>query len=299
MQASTKSLVFALLAVLLWSTAGSAFKLSLAYIDPPGLLLIASLTSLIILVIMSLFQGSFGQIIQPGFKGMWHSMLLGFLNPFLYYLVLFEAYDRLLAQEAMVLNYLWPVLLVLLAIPILGQVPSILQWAGILLSFSGTLLIASQGSSGGFSFRDPVGIGLASGSALIWALYWLLNLRDQRESIPKLSLNFFFGAVFIVTYILIRGFNISLPAPALLGGVYIGLFEMGITFMLWLSALKVARNTAIVSNLVFLSPLLSLLWIHLLVGEQILLGTIGGLALILGGIALQHLNKRGGRRIRN
>lgn len=299
MQATSKSLVFALLAVLLWSTAGSAFKLSLAYIDPPGLLLVASLVSLIILVIMSLFQGELTQIIQPGFKGLWHSMLLGFLNPFLYYLVLFEAYDRLMAQEAMVLNYLWPVLLVLLSIPLLKQLPSILQWAGILLSFSGTLLIASQGSSGGFSFRDPLGIGLASGSALIWALYWLLNLRDQRASLPKLSLNFFFGSVFIIIYTLIRDFSITFPSPALLGGAYIGLFEMGITFMLWLSALKYARNTAIVSNLVFLSPVLSLLWIHLLVGEKILLGTIVGLALILGGIALQHLNKKLGRRIRN
>jgi drug/metabolite transporter (DMT)-like permease len=299
MQASTKSFVFALLAVLLWSTAGSAFKLSLAYIDPPGLLLIASLTSLLILFIVSLFQGSLAQIIQPGFRGMWHSVLMGFLNPFLYYLVLFEAYDRLLAQEAMVLNYLWPVLLVLLAIPLLGQVPSILQWAGILLSFSGTLLIASQGSNEGFSFRDPAGIGLASGSAMIWALYWLFNLRDKRENLPKLSLNFFFGSLFIVLYTLIRGQSFSFPSPALLGGVYIGLFEMGITFMLWLSALKYARSTAIVSNLVFLSPLLSLIWIHLLVGEQILVGTMGGLALILGGIALQHLQKRSGRRIRN
>jgi drug/metabolite transporter (DMT)-like permease len=287
MQASTKALGFGLLAVLFWSTAGSAFKLSLSYADPPNLLLIAVLTSFLVLLLMSLLQGRFDQVFGDGKRAWMHSALLGLLNPFLYYLILFEAYDRLLAQEAMVLNYLWPVILVLLSIPMLGQVPSQFQWAGILLGFSGTLVIASQGSILGFTFQDPVGVALASGSAFIWALYWLLNLKDQRESLPKLSLNFFFGLAYILVYILVRGHPLPSLPQALPGGVYIGLFEMGITFVLWLSALKYARNTATVSNLVFLSPLLSLFWIHLLVGEKILSTTGIGLALILLGIALQ------------
>ncbi|HPY52190.1 MAG TPA: EamA family transporter, partial [Sedimentisphaerales bacterium] len=73
----------------------------------------------------------------------------------------------------------------------------------------------------------------------------------------------------------------------LIGGVYIGLFEMGITFLAWLKALKLARTTAHVVNLIYLVPFLSLLVIALVLDEQILPATLVGLVLIIAGIVLQ------------
>lgn len=67
---------------------------------------------------------------------------------------------------------------------------------------------------------------------------------------------------------------------------------MGITFIVWLSALKKSQTTAHISNLIFLSPFLSLIYIHFLVGEEILLSTIAGLALIIAGIFLHHYGGR-------
>ena len=37
----------------------------------------------------------------------------GLINPCIYYLLLFQAYDRLLAQQALALNYTWPIVLVI------------------------------------------------------------------------------------------------------------------------------------------------------------------------------------------
>ncbi|VEB44393.1 Uncharacterised protein [Chromobacterium violaceum] len=59
--------------------------------------------------------------------------------------------------------------------------------------------------------------------------------------------------------------------------------------MLWLSAMKLTRSTASIANLIFLSPMASLLLIHLIVGEAILPSTLLGLALILGGLLAQKL----------
>jgi drug/metabolite transporter (DMT)-like permease len=73
----------------------------------------------------------------------------------------------------------------------------------------------------------------------------------------------------------------------LVGGVYVGLFEMGITFLAWLKALRSARTTAHVVNLIYLVPFLSLIVIALVVGETIRLSTIVGLVLIVTGIVLQ------------
>ena len=289
MKDQKKAVLLALLAVLLWSTAGSAFKLSLRYTTPIPMLLLSVIAAVVVLIVLQYRNGGLVQAIRLSRRQWLMSALMGFLNPFLYYAILFVAYDRLLAQEALVLNYLWPVLLVLLSIPMLGQRLSLNQGAGILVSFAGMFVIATQGDFQGFRFTDAVGVGLAAGSALIWALYWILNMKDKRESLPKLLLNFSFGLLYILLYFVFSGEELPRASEAWLGSAYIGLFEMGITFVVWLGALKLARNTASVSNLIFLSPLISLFWVSLTVGEAILPSTMLGLALILGGIGIQNV----------
>jgi drug/metabolite transporter (DMT)-like permease len=69
--------------------------------------------------------------------------------------------------------------------------------------------------------------------------------------------------------------------------VYVGAFEMSITFILWLSALRLSENTAKVGSLIFLSPPLSLIFIHFFVGEDITGATMAGLGLILLGLVAQ------------
>ena len=84
--------------------------------------------------------------------------------------------------------------------------------------------------------------------------------------------------------------NVKVPSlNGLLGAVYVGLFEMGITFLLWLKALKFSKTTAHVTNLIYLVPFLSLVLIRLTVGEAILPSTIVGLIFIVGGIIYQRL----------
>jgi drug/metabolite transporter (DMT)-like permease len=77
------------------------------------------------------------------------------------------------------------------------------------------------------------------------------------------------------------------PWPGIAGSIYIGIFEMGATFFVWLKALEYAENQAPVANLIYLSPFISLVFIHLVLGEKILATTIIGLFLILLGIIIQ------------
>ena len=75
----------------------------------------------------------------------------------------------------------------------------------------------------------------------------------------------------------------------ILGAIYIGLFEMGVTFLVWLRALKLAKTTAHIANLVLLAPFFSLVAIHFVAGEEVFSSTIIGLLLIIGGIILQKI----------
>jgi drug/metabolite transporter (DMT)-like permease len=282
-------------AALLWSTVASAFKLSLRHIEVLHLLLFAGAVSVVVLSVLLVAQGKIRLLRETRPRDLGRSALLGLLNPFLYYAVLLEAYDRLPAQQAQPLNYTWAIALAILAVPFLGQRLGIRGALGIALGYSGAWVIATRGDLTGVRLSDPAGVALALGSAVIWALFWIGNVRDGRDEVVKLFLNFACGLVFILAVVL-AGPGLRLPAGAgLLGAAYIGTFEMGITFVLWLRALRLTDSAARTGNLIFLSPFLSLLFIHYFVGESIHPATVVGLVLVAAGIGVQRTG--GGDRV--
>jgi drug/metabolite transporter (DMT)-like permease len=288
MKQQQKAYLFALSAILLWSTIGSAFKITLRYISFIELLFYASLVSAITLFVVLAMSKKIILLLRLKQKDLLNASLLGFINPFLYYIFLLNAYNLLLAQEAGTLNYIWPVVLVLLSIPLLKQKIGWISLAAILISFVGTVIIGTQGQLFSLKFSNATGVGLALGSAIFWALYWILNVKDRSDAVLKLFLNFAFGLFYIFVFLICTTGFTKPTANGLAGSIYIGLFEMGITYILWLSALKYSVTTAKVSNLVYLSPFISLFFIRYAVGESILISTILGLAMIVGGILLQQ-----------
>jgi drug/metabolite transporter (DMT)-like permease len=270
----------------------SAFKLSLRYLTFAELLLYASLASVFVLTAMLLAGGKLAELKTWPRREFLRSALLGFLNPFLYYLVLFKAYSLLPAQEAQPLNFTWPIVLVVLSIVILGQAVRYMTLLAMAISLLGVLVIATRGNVLDWQITNGLGVILALSSTVIWALYWLYGIKDNRDPIVRLCLNFAFGTVFVTVYMLLLEPWRMPPIEGLAGAFYVGLFEMGITFVLWLKALKLSRTTAEVSNLIYLSPFLSLLVIHVAVGEPIYPSTVIGLGLIVSGILLQQFSLR-------
>ncbi|RLD74922.1 MAG: EamA/RhaT family transporter [Bacteroidetes bacterium] len=291
MSRQQKAYLLALIAILLWSTAGSAFKLTLEHISSAQLLLYASFFSLLFLTAWKAVEGNLILSFKISQREYLNSAIMGLLNPFAYYIILFEAYDLLLAQEAVALNYVWPLTLVLLSIPVLKQRISLLSVLAILISFAGMLVIIMKGSFGDVELSSPRGIFFALISSFFWASYWLMNMKDKREEVSKLLVNFVFGFFYVLIYVFVTGVDIQISMEGIGGSIYVGLFEMGLTYVLWLKALQLSSTTAKVSNLVYISPFLSLMFVSVAVGETIYLYTIGGLALIVGGIVLQRLVK--------
>ena len=289
MKNQKKAYLFALTAVAFWSTMGTAFKLTLNYVGYLQLLLYAALISVCLLFVILLIQHKLYILRQISRKDILLSAGMGFLNPFLYYVVLLKAYSILLAQEAVVLNYVWPIMLVLLSIPILKQKIGWQSILAIIVSFSGTVIITFHGNFSEFTLSNPLGIVLALCSTIIWALFWLLNVKDKREEVSKLFLNFAFGFLYILLFSTFYSDIFIKSWQGLLGACYVGFFEMGITYIIWLMALKLSATTAKVTNLIYLSPFTSLIFIHFIVGEKILISTITGLVLIIAGIVWQQL----------
>ena len=150
-------------------------------------------------------------------------------------------------------------------------------------------MIASVGEPFNLKINEPLGVILAAGSSIIWSFFWIFNMRDKRDELDKLVLNFFFASLYItVVTVILSEIPVSVNQGTWLA-VYSGAFEMGFTFLFWLKALQLSTTTDRVSNLVFLAPFFSLIVIHIFVGETIYLTTIFGLVFIVSGIIIEKI----------
>lgn len=285
-----RAYLFALLAVLFWSTISSALKITLRYMAFDQMLLWSVLGGIFILTVINQTGKHALKLKHLTKKDFLSSAIMGFFSPFMYYLILFKAYDLLEAQIAGVLNYTWPIVLVLLSVPMLKQKISFKSLLAISISFLGILLVSTRGNFETFHVLNPLGVSFAVGSAFFWAFYWIFNMRDRREDSGKILLNLIFGFFYILLYFLFMGKAPVFPdVKGIIGSLYIGLFELSFTYVIWLKALNYSKNVVRVSNLIYLSPFLALFWIQEAVGETIHLFTIAGLALIVLGIILQQI----------
>ena len=283
-----KAYIYGVCTLICWSTVATAFKLSLRHLDPAQLLLYSTLASIFVLAVILAARGGLPLLFSYNKRQYLLSLGMGVLNPFLYYLILFKAYDLLPAQQAQPINQTWAITLALLAIPLLGQRLSRGDILGAIISYCGVVVISTRGDVLSFSFSDPFGVFLALLSTVVWALYWIYNTKDDRDPVAGLLLNFLFGLPFVLAYCLWFSSPV-VGLTGLLGATYVGFFEMGITFVLWLNALKYSENAAKVGNLIFLCPFFSLVFIHFLVGEKILVSTFVGLLLIISGLLVQRM----------
>ena len=275
-------------AVMLWSTVATAFSLSLQYLTPLQLVTLATVISWCFFAIRLSAPERRSALRVTSSRARATGLLLGWLNPGLYYLVLFAAYDRLPAQEAMAINYSWGITLALLAAPLLRQHLSAGALLAACISYSGILVIATRGAPLSLDFAQPLGVGLALLSTVLWSLYWVINTRLSLDPEVNLFLNFS-GALPLLLALLWWS---NTPFPTLwqgwAGGLYVGLFEMGLAFVLWMGAMKATTSTLRISSLIFLSPPLSLVLIWVIAGEPVEAYTLIGLVLILFGLWLQR-----------
>ncbi|MCD4795363.1 MAG: DMT family transporter, partial [Bacteroidales bacterium] len=116
--------------------------------------------------------------------------------------------------------------------------------------------------------------------------------KDKRAGEKKLFWAFFFGLLYISISLFFFS-DFKLPGiEGILAITYVGLFEMGITFFLWLKALQITDRNDRISNLVFFSPFLALIFIHIFLGENIYYTTFIGLAFIIFGIFIQQIKRK-------
>ncbi|MGL4779766.1 MAG: DMT family transporter [Bacteroidales bacterium] len=288
MRENNKAIFYALIAVLSWSTVATMFKTALKFYTHFEMLIVATLTSLVIFAVALTLRSGWSELKKLTKADWGRFALIGMINPLAYYLVLFKAYALLPAQIAQPINYFWPIILLVLLAIFAKQPIAPHKYIGMAMSLGGVTLISFGSGSIGGSDLSVSGIGLAFLSAFLWAIYWIINSKNKKISdIAALFVSFLFGSIYLcvaacfvpVSLYSVKGF---------LSSMYVGMFEMGIPFIFFGLAIRKTSNPALVNQLCYLSPFLSLFLIHLFLGEHIYPTTYIGLFLIVTGIAFNE-----------
>lgn len=238
-------------------------------------------------------SGGLGAVRLRSWRVAWRTLVVGVAGIFGYHFLFFAALQSAPAVEANLINYLWPLLIVLLSplfLPHFKLRPHHL--AGALAGLLGAGLIVT----GGKLSLNPLylkGYLLAGGAALAWSSYSLMTKR-----LPPFSTSAVGGFCLTSGLLALGSFSLTAnPWQALMRLTLsewiflflLGIGPMGLAFYTWDAALK-RGDPRVIGSLAYLTPLSSTLILVLLGGGSLTWVSAIAMALIVLGAVIGSLD---------
>ena len=281
-----KSYIYAGISILLWSSTATITKLLLNSINSIQILLVSSFFAFIFLLIVNIIKDNLVQIKEYKINDYIQITGIGLLGTFLYNLFLYLGINRMQASQAFIINYLWPIMIVVFACIILKEKMTLNKAIAIVLSFIGVIIVTSNGNLLSIDNNSLIGTLFCVLAAISYGLFSVLN--KQKKYNKYLSMMLFYLVSFVVSlvYILFTKEWYIPQVNQLVGLIWIGIFTSAIAFTTWALSLE-KGDTAKISNLAYITPFLALIWTALILKENISIYAIAGLIVIILGIFIQ------------
>jgi O-acetylserine/cysteine efflux transporter len=283
-------LAFALL-VLFWGSAFAVVKVGLGY-SPP--LLFAGLRTLIGGLAMVLAAFLWGG--SPNLRRDWPVfLLLALFNVVLF--IGFQTYAivYLPSGSAAVLVYLQPILVGLLAWPILGETLTVAKITGLLLGFSGIVAVSAGSLSGAAGALSPLGVTLGAVSALCWALgtVFFKKYEARVSTLWAVAVPFVAGGAGLTACGLSveEWGEITWNTPFVASILYSGLVGISLAWVIWFALVR-AGEASRVASYIFVVPLTAVLIGVLFLDEPLGYTLLIGAAFVVSGIYLVNREPR-------
>lgn len=275
--------------ILLWASIPVATKKILVELDNLQALFYSTVLSTFVLGILLIFQKKLKDLKKYN-KNQYSTMFfLGFIGNYLYYVLLYGALSKTTASEGFILAYTWPIIVLILSFIILKDKVTIQKLAGILISFFGIIIITTKGNITTFNLTNFQGAILALSGAFVFALFSVLGKKFNFDKTISVFIYFLSALIFIIPTVLIFS-SITFPSfNVWLWIIYNGVFVNGISYIFWFKALE-GGETHIVSNLLYFTPFISLIYISIFLDEKILSSAVVGLIVIVMGVLSQYIN---------
>lgn len=270
MNQKTLSLLLGIITILCWGSLATFGNLLLHL--PPFFIL--GVTFLI---------GSLPALLKP--KQMFSSsrvLIWGVVGYFGYHFFLFYSFRFAPAIEANLINYLWPVIMVLLT-PVFFPTERLKYYhiVGGALSVVGCVFLV-MGKGGSLKTEFLPGYILAFLAALTWPIYSIGKKKMPSTSVWAIGGFCFFSSILsFLTHFLIEP-RVVLQWPDAWKLIVMGIGPFGLAFYTWDMALKLG-DSRVIGALAYLTPVLSTLGLILFAGQEVMPSTIVAMILIIGG----------------
>lgn len=277
-------------AIFCWSTIATVSKLLLGGINCMQLLWINSFVAASALLVVSFANGKIKLLKNYKFKDYAITMMIGFPGTFFYYVFYYAGTDLMLASQAFIVNYLWPIMSVVFACVILKEKLTLRKIIAILVSFLGVAIVTG-GDLLQMNSSTSLGVLMCILGAVSYGLFTALNKKMDYDKILTVMISYM-GTFFVTT--VINSINGDLFVPSLMqapGFLWNGAFTMAVADTAWIMALK-KGDTAKISNFAYVTPFLSMVWTALILKEAITLKAVIGLSIMVLGIFIQLKGER-------
>ena len=280
-----KGYLFAFISIFLWSTVATAAKLLLGDFNNFQVLFVSSLFAALSLAAVYLTpkKRKLFKTYRP--KDYLVMSLIGMPGIFLYYVLYFGGADGLPANQAFIINYMWPIMSVVFACLLLKESLTPRKIIAILLSFLG-IVIVTGGDLLHFDRQTLLCALLCLLAAVCYGAFTALNRKYSYDVGVVTMLGYLIAVVLTGAVILVRRDFFTVNSTQVLGFIWNGVFTMAIPNALWVVALR-HGGTAKISNLAYVTPFLSMLCARFVLGEPIRLYSVIGLTVIVLGIFIQ------------
>ena len=287
-----KSYLYASITVLIWATLATVVKIILSDIPNFEALTISSVFAFVFLLIMNIVNGSFKELKHYRLKDYLMMSGLGFLGLFLYSALYYYGISALSSQEACILNYLWPLMIVVFACILLKEKLTARKLIAMGMSFAG-IVVLTVGTGGAASSGNRLwGIVACVTAAVCYGLFSVLNKKHSLNQ--NITMMWIWLTVSVCSLVSGMIFEKWQPIVGIqwLGLGWLGVVVNAVAYLLWAIALKNAEDSAKVANLAYLVPFLSIVLSSVVLKERITVNMVIAVVLIVGGILLQSIRLR-------
>ena len=277
--------------ILCWSATPAIAKLALAEMDNFQLLFYTTIVGFFSLFLLNLFLGKLRLLKAFTFRDYLTMSGIGFIGIFLYHIFFFGSFMFAPAGQANVLNYLWPVFVIIFAILVLKEKYNYKTILAVILSLFGAAIVISGNNPFVFDNQYIKGYLLASIGAICYGFFSVLGKKYLYDKYLSMLIYFFSAAVIIIPVsLMVSGFVIPKSIVTLTAIMILGGLMNSIIFVFWFKALSLG-HTHQIANLIYAVPFLAMIWTYFLNDEQLAESSLIGLGLIVTGIIVQYKNQ--------
>ncbi len=285
-----KQYLYAFGAIGFWSTTATVSKLLLHSYTTMQVLALTSAIAAVFLLVVNGLKGNLRKLRDYCLRDFLITSGVGLLGTFGYDALLYMGIDRLLASQAMIINYLWPMMAVVAGCILLKERMTARKAIAVVMSFVGVAIVTSNGSLSGFLGSNLEGALCCVLAAVSYGLFVVLNKRLSYNPMISMMLYYAQSAIIAFVTVMARGSLPSISGVELMGFLWIGIGCHAIAYVSWALAMK-HGETAKVANLAYITPFLAMVVAYFVLGEPITPWSVGGLSVIVAGIFLQLKDK--------